>query len=243
MLTRRRFLVSGGAALFSAPTLAAAAPRGKTVLLGATARACGRALAHPGDTMILEAGLHPAPEFLLSLDPETAGAPRTRPARALAAFLRANGALTDGGLLRHLPASYLFSAYLARHGVTILYGATCAGWRTDGDGTVLTVCGGDGAVETFRARRVIDARPRRTRALSAWLVRPGTPPDTRLFRVPLPPDADWPAARRALHDAWDRQRGAFPGFTLAAEAGVLKRDAGFPDFFRAFEDGLAWTGM
>lgn len=243
---RREFLRlagAGGCALFSARAVrAAAADGGKTVLVGATARACGMALAHPETTLILESGLHPAPEFTLSLDPETAGTPVSATGRALADALVRDGILSEDGRLYHQPMGYALASFLAARGVTILYAATYAGREPAPDGVRVTAVGYDGPA-TFTARRVVDTRPGKALALTGVLAREGTSTETRLFRVALPPDADWTRARFALHDAWAARQGEFPGFRLVAEAGAIKRASGFPDFFSAFEEGLKWTGM
>ena len=243
---RREFLRlagAGGCALFSARAVrAAAADGGKTVLVGATARACGMALAHPETTLILESGLHPAPEFTLSLDPETAGTPVSATGRALADALVRDGILSEDGRLYHQPMGYALASFLAARGVTILYAATYAGREPAPDGVRVTAVGYDGPA-TFTARRVLDTRPGKALALTGVLAREGTSTETRLFRVALPPDADWTRARFALHDAWTARQNEFPGFRLVAEAGAIKRASGFPDFFSAFEEGLKWTGM
>ncbi len=243
---RREFLRlagAGGCVLFSARAArAAAVGGGKTVLVGATARACGMALAHPETTLILESGLHPAPEFTLSLDPETAGTPVSATGRALADALARDGILSEDGRLYHQPMGYALASFLAARGVTILYAAAYAGREPAPDGVRVTAVGYDGPA-TFTACRVLDTRPGRALALTGVLAREGASTETRLFRVALPPDADWTRARFALHDAWAARQGEFPGFRLVAEAGAIKRASGFPDFFSAFEEGLKWTGM
>lgn len=239
---RREFLaLSGGFAVFSAAAVRAAEPEGKTVVIGATAQACGMALAHPGDVVVLERGIHPAPEFTLSLDPETAGTPTSAVGRELAAELERNGVLSEGRLY-HQPMSYFLSQFLAKRGVTVLYAAEYVSHRRAGSGWSVTACGNDGPF-TFAARRVVDARPGKVQAISGVLVKDGRSTEPRLFRVELPPDAGWAQARLALADAWASRKGDYPGFNLVAEAGALKRDTGFPDFFSAFEKGLSWTGM
>ena len=240
-LSGRDFLaLAGGCAMFSAASVRAAVPDGKTVLLGATAKACGMGLAHPEAALILERGIHPAPEFTLSLDPETAGTPRSEAGKAFAAELERNGVLKDG-ILYHQPMSYFLSDFLAKHGVRVLYAAEYVRHEENGRGATVVACGTDGPV-TFEAKRVVDTRPGKAIAVSGVLVARGKSVETRLFRVSLPPDANWTQARLALADAWAARKGDHPGFDLVAEAGALKRDTGFPDFFSAFEEGLAWTG-
>lgn len=240
-IARRDFLaLAGGCVMFSAAAVRAAVPNGKTVLLGATAKACGMALAHPETALILERGIHPAPEFTLSLDPETAGTPRSETGIAFAAELERNGVLKNG-ILYHQPMSYFLSDFLAKRGVRVLYAAEYVRHEENGRGATVVACGNDGPV-TFEARRVVDTRPGKVVAVSGVLVAQGKSMETRLFRVPLPPDANWTQARLALADAWVARKGDCPGFDLVAEAGALKRDTGFPDFFSAFEEGLAWTG-
>ena len=240
-IARRDFLaLAGGCAVFSAASVRAAVPDGKAVLLGATAKACGMALAHPGAALILERGIHPAPEFTLSLDPETAGTPRSETGKAFAAELERNGVLKDG-VLYHQPMSYFLSDFLVKRGVRVLYAAEYVRHEENGRGATVVACGNDGSV-TFEAKRVVDTRPGKAIAVSGVLVARGKSVETRLFRVPLPPDANWTQARLALADAWAARKGDHPGFDLVAEAGALKRDTGFPDFFSAFEEGLAWTG-
>ena len=240
-LARRDFLaLAGGGAVFSAASVRAAVPDGKVVLLGATAKACGVALAHSGAALILERGIHPAPEFTLSLDPETAGTPRSETGKAFAAELERNGVLKDG-VLYHQPMSYFLSDFLVKRGVRVLYAAEYVRHEENGWGATVVACGNDGPV-TFEAKRVVDTRPGKAIAVSGVLVARGKSVETRLFRVPLPPGATWTQARLALADAWAARKGDYPGFDLVAEAGALKRDTGFTDFFSAFEEGLAWTG-
>lgn len=240
-MIRRREFIAGGAALFSAAALRAAAPEGKTVLVGASAKACGMALADPAGTLILERGIHPAPEFTLSLDPETAGTPRSSVGKEFAEILEKEGVL-ENGRLYHQPMSYFLSDFLTKRGVRVLYSAEYVRHVKSGDGVSVTACGNAGPV-SFAAARAIDVRPGKVLAISGVLAKKGPSLETRLFRVPLPPDADWTRARLALADAWMGRKAEFPGFDLVEEAGALARDTGYPDFFSAFEEGLAWTGM
>ena len=137
--------------------------------------------------------------------------------------------------------SYFLSDFLVKRGVRVLYAAEYVRHAEVARGATVVACGNDGPV-TFGAKRVVDTRPGKVVAVSGVLVARGKSVETRLFRVPLPPDANWTQARLALADAWAARKGDHPGFDLVAEAGALKRDTGFPDFFSAFEEGLAWTG-
>ena len=99
-MERREFLklsLAGGAAmLFDASSFAAALAQGdrpKTLVLGGGAFALGYALAHPGETLVLERGLHLAADFACTCGPVEPGAARTALGRELLAGLSNCGIL------------------------------------------------------------------------------------------------------------------------------------------------------
>ena len=101
-MKRRDFLRSCGAvALYSpqafASALDAAGPQ-RTLVLGGTAFALGYALAHPGETLVLERGIHLGAEFALTGDPDRPGTPATPSGRALEEGLRQAGILSGDHL-------------------------------------------------------------------------------------------------------------------------------------------------
>ncbi len=240
-MRRREFLKGaaalGGISFFSAKALAAAlAGQLKTIVIGATAEGCGRALKAPESTIVLERGIHPAAEFLLSLDPEGPGNAKTATAKAFEKILKARK-LIAGGKLYHQPVADLFTRFLGDHGVRLLFAVEFVEARKLPSGNYrVTVCGIDGKV-SFEAAKVVDLRYGKALAMSGVLAKKGAG-DTKIFRVPLAENASVAQARLRFHDEWERQAKAFSGWELVAEAASLKYDTGHADFFSALDAGL-----
>ncbi len=240
-MKRRDFLKGavalGGISLFSAEALAAALEGSpKTIVVGATAEGCGLALKDPANTVVLERGIHPAAEFLLSLDPETPGVAQTETSKAFEKMLKDRN-LIEGGRLYHQPVADLLTTFLDDRGVKLLFAVEFVDARKLPSGSyMVTVCGADGKV-SFEAARVMDLRYDKTLAMSGVLAKKGTA-ETRIFRVPLPERASISQARLMFHDAWEKQAKDLPDWELVAEAGSIKYDTGHADFFSALDAGL-----
>ncbi len=242
-MKRRDFLKGvaalGSVALFSKHTLSNVLLKNgnpKTVIIGATAVGCAMALRDPENTLVLERGIHPAPEFLLSLDPETPGTAGTEKSRAFEKILKERN-LIENGKLYHQPVADLFSKFLADNGVNLLFCVEFVGMKKlQTGGYQITVCGNDGKT-SFEAEKVVDLRFGKTLAMSGVLAKKGCG-DTKIFRVPIAENATISQARLKFHDEWEKCAKNFPDWELVAEAGSLKYDTGFPDFFSAMDFGF-----
>ena len=266
-MNRRTFLKTamGAAALFRADLFAAALMRDgtpKTLVLVGGAFALGYALAHPAEAIVLERGIHLAADYGMVGDFAAPGVPTTDLGRELMAELTQAGLLKDGRL-ELPPLSDFMASFFARKGGRSFMNAelatlvrTTTGWSGEISG------GGTEGFVPFEVAHVLDTTP------TGW--QDAGLPDVAartfsgittdgLFTVQLPSDADAHSARLKLHaDA------ATAGATLLAETNVLgiryretkKRlvrtrpcgptwvpSAQFPDFFTAFEEGLAWTSV
>ena len=266
-MNRRTFLKTamGAAALFRADLFAAALMRDgtpTTLVLGGGAFALGYALAHPAEAIVLERGIHLAADYGMVGDFAAPGVPTTDLGRELMAELTQAGLLKDGRL-ELPPLSDFMASFFARKGGRSFMNAelatlvrTTTGWSGEISG------GGTEGFVPFEVAHVLDTTP------TGW--RDAGLPDVAartfsgittdgLFTVQLPSDAGAHSARLKLHaDA------AAAGATLLAETNVLgiryretkKRlvrtrpcgptwvpSAQFPDFFTAFEEGLAWTSV
>lgn len=269
-MDRREFLklsLAGGAAmLFDAPFFAAALADGsqpKTLVLGGGAFALGYALAHPGETLVLERGIHLAADFACTCGPFEPGEPTTALGRELVEGLATCGILSDGKLELPPLADYM-SVFFADHGGRAFLNAELAALEKTSRGYRVRICGGgaDGFSE-FAVGNVLDTTDVGFRNAGAdALVGKrfgGIGPDG-YFTVDLPADADWHAARLALYKAWEAA-GKKPE-QLLAEVNALKciygkgriarrqkegygwtPSAQFPTLLAAFEEGLAWKSV
>lgn len=264
-MKRRDFLRSCGAvALYSpqafAAALDAAGPR-RTLVLGGTAFALGYALAHPGETLVLERGIHLGAEFALTGDPDRPGTPATPSGRALEEGLRQAGILS-GDRLECPPLADYLSVFFAERGGRSFMNAELADVRRTKDGWQVEVYGGgsDG-LQTFTVARILDTTDLGWRQAGRDAVtgkRLSAQTTTGPFHVSLPAAADWRTARLALDEAWRRRRPS--SSVLLAEAGALKclygtarverctpdgirwiPSAQFPTLMAAFEEGASWT--
>ena len=273
-MKRRTFLklsaAGAGVTLFRAETLAAALVAGKgkpkTLVLGGSAFACGLALAHPEEVLVLERGIHLVPEFALAYDPIESGKPKTDLGRSLCGELEGCGILA-GGKLHHPPLADYFTDLMTRRGCNLLLNAETTEIERVQDGFRVTVCATDG-LSSFTAGKVIDTTPEgwrgagrdavRAKALTATLqgklpdgeaelrapgavIRKGVFPDEWLLRVDLPATADWHEARLKLHATWEALKPRCPGLKLAAEAGALACTYGGERIRRPGSAGIAWA--
>lgn len=273
-MKRRAFLkVSAagvGVTVFRAEALAAALGEGKekpkTLVLGGSAFACGLALAHPEEVLVLERGIHLVPEFALAYDPLGPGQPKTDLGRSICGELAGCGILS-GGKLHHPPLADFFTDLMSRRGCHLLLNAETTEIERVEDGFRVTVCATDG-LSSFTAAKVIDTTPEgwrgagrdavRAKALTATLqgklpdgkeelrepglvIRKGVFADEWLLRVELPAAADWHDARLKLHAAWEALKPRCPGLKLAAEAGALACMYGAERISRPGPEGIVWS--
>lgn len=269
-MERREFLklsLAGGAAmLFDAPSFAAALADGsrpKTLLLGGGAFALGYALAHPGETLVLERGIHLAADFACTCGPFEPGEPKTALGRELLAELKKCGILADG-LLELPPLADFMSVFFADHGGKAFLNAELAALEKLSRGYRVKIYGGgaDG-LSAFTVGMVFDTTDVgfRNGGADALVGKRfgGIGPDG-YFTVDLPADADWHAARLALYKAWEAT-GKKPEELLAevnalkclyAKGRIVRRQkdgydwvpsAQFPTFIAAFEEGFAWKSV
>lgn len=273
-LKRRTFLklsaAGAGVTMFRAEALAAALGEGKgtpkTLVLGGSAFACGLALAHPEEVLVLERGIHLVPEFALAYDPIEPGKPKTDLGRSICGDLEGCGILS-GGKLHHPPLADYFTDLMTRRGCHLLLNAETTEIERVQDGFRVTVCATDG-LSSFTAGKVIDTTPEgwrgagrdavRAKAITATLqgkltggeeelrtpgavIRKGVFPDEWLLRVELPAAADWHDARLKLHAAWETLKPRCPGLKPAAEAGALACTYGGERIRRPGTNGIAWA--
>jgi len=273
-MKRRTFLkVSAagvGVTVFRAEALAAALggekAKPRTLVLGGSAFACGLALAHPEEVLVLERGIHLAPEFALAYDPPDAGTPKTDIGRGVCVDLEGCGILS-GGKLHHPPLADYFTDLMTRRGCSLLLNAETTEIERVKDGFRVTVCATDG-LSFFTVGKVIDTTPEgwrgagrdavRAKALTATLqgklpdgeaelrtlgavIRKGVFPDEWLLRVELPAAADWHDARLKLHAAWEALKPRCPQLKLAAEAGALACTYGGERIRRPGANGIVWA--
>ena len=273
-MKRRTFLklsaAGVGVTVFRAEALAAALAAGKgkqkTLVLGGSAFACGLALAHPEEVLVLERGIHLVPEFALAYDPLEPGKPKTDLGRRICGELEGFGILSSGKL-HHPPLADYFTDLMTQRGCNLLLNAETMEIERARGGFHVTVCATDG-LSSFTAANVIDTTPEgwrdagrsavRAKAFTATLQgklpngkeelrAPGTVilkgvfPDEWLLRVELPAAVDWHDARLKLHAAWEALKPRCPGLKLAAEAGALACTYGGEPIRRPGANGIDWA--
>lgn len=269
-MERREFLklsLAGGAAmLFDASSFAAALAQGdrpKTLVLGGGAFALGYALAHPGETLVLERGLHLAADFACTCGPVEPGAARTALGRELLAGLSNCGILAHGQLELPPLADYM-GVFFADHGGRAFLNAELADMKATARAVRVRIYGGGAAgFSTFTVRNVLDTTDVGFRNCGEDAVAGkrfgGLGPDG-MFTVDIPANAGWHEARLALYAAWEA-KGRKPE-ELLAEVNALKclyregriarrvadgrtwtPSAQFPTLLDAFEEGLAWKSI
>lgn len=273
-MKRRTFLklsaAGVGVTVFRAEALAEALGSGKgkkkTLVLGGSAFACGLALAHPEEVLVIERGIHLVPEFALAYDPLEAGKPKTDLGRHICGDLEGCGILS-GGKLHHPPLADTFTDLMTRRGCHLLLNAETTEIERVRGGFHMTVCATDG-LSAFTVANVIDTTPEgwrgagrsavRAKAFTATLqgklpdgeeelrvpgavIRKGVFPDEWLLRVELPAAADWHDARLKLHATWETLKPRCPGLKPVAEAGALACTYGGERISRSGANGIAWV--
>jgi len=141
---RRDFLklgaMAGAVTAFSPELLSAALAEGngrKTLVLGGSAFAIGYAIAHPGEAVVIERGIHLAPEFSQTGDWGALGEAKTAEGREIAERIAGAGLVTDGRL-ELPPLSDFLHAYAADKGIPLFCSAELVSFR----GGCAAVCGG-----------------------------------------------------------------------------------------------------
>lgn len=214
----------------------------RTLIVGATALACGYALTHD-DTLILERGINPGAEFTLALDKPFISAPTTEAGERLWEETGRRGMRRENAL--HLPPVSDLLAFLLREKACAVF-LFCEFVRTErvGDGWKTTIFSRDGFSEIYSERFInsyIDAEtsvPDAEKRICGTVVSlegsdmPSDGAGISFIRgaleeeitavVTLSHDDDMSRAREKLHGAWKsfRESGEHR-FSLATEAGAL----------------------
>lgn len=161
-LGRRDFLKGASAGALSLSfgnSLFAAAmepsPRPKVLVLGGTALGLGVAIANPGRCVVVERGLHLAPEFSQVADWGELGEPTTEAGRAMAEAIKSAGLVTDGRL-ELPPLSDFLHQYAAEKGVPLFCCAELVSFKRSANACRAVVCGGgsSGLSEVVAAKLV-----------------------------------------------------------------------------------------
>ena len=248
-MNRRNFLkgsaAAGAVALFAPDRLVAAlaGERPKTLVLGGGAFALGYALAHPGETIVLERGLHLGADFSLTNEPDAVGVPATPLGRELLAALEACGIVREGHL-EHPPLADFLAAFFAEHGGVSFLCAELADLKRTSHGWTAQIYGAGTSVALefagFLDTTDLGWRNVGVSAVSAKRFTAVT--DRGVHRIDLPGTADWRTARLKLYEEIDR--GAPGGAKLLAEGGALKcvygKRAG-EMLVRRGHDGRTWV--
>lgn len=212
----------------------------KIIVLGGSAFALGYALAHPDEALVLERGMHLAPEFACTCGPVAVGEAKTPLGRELLRRLSECGILANG-TLELPPLADFLSVFFAEHGGKAFMNAELAGLERFAGGWNLRTYGtGDGFLD-FRAARFIDTTDVGWRNLGIDAVtgkRFGGIVADGWFAVDLPKDADWRTARLALHEAWEKA--GKTSDELLAEVNAMKCIYGSGRIERRMPPGYAW---
>ncbi len=249
-MNRREFIrcgaIAGAVAAFSPAAFASALAEGKrrkTVILGGSAFALGYALAHPGETVVLERGILLAPEISAVKDYAEPGVATTPLGRELAAELEKCGILREGRIELPPLADFLSEFFAARGGCAFLNAelVSVAFPRRRGDPFRLGIFGSAyTGVAAFDAAGLLDTTSEGWRGFGADAVKSKRLwgiTDCGSFAVELPADADWHRARLAFHEEFSRRGG---GAKLLAEANGFEYSYGGGKVERKNSAGVAW---
>lgn len=218
-----------------------------TVVLGASAFACGMALCAPGRVCILERGILLAPEYTAALHRPVLSAAQTDAGRRLRRELSERG-IAVGDRVHLPPVADVLALLLTECRAQMLLQCETVDMVAEADGYLLKVMATDG-IGQLRARRIVDTTPEgfrsagvdaiARRAICAALlghaaaplpeqpiptevgqvtVYTGALPDEYLIRLELPRDAGFGEARRRLHRAFRSAAPRLPGLLFGAEA-------------------------
>lgn len=190
----------------------------ENIVIGATFYGCGLAAREPSETLLLDAGTVPGWDFALTFDPgDDWDADLRHPAAGrFRNALRDKQVLKDGALHCGAVAS-VFAGWCLEQNLRLEF----LSQTLEADEREVRILNPSGIVH-YRARNVIDARPRTgpTKHLTALLAHPerdapaparagafqilASPfPDESYLRMEIPGDLDWIEARRRFYLAWD----------------------------------------
>lgn len=236
------------------------------VFLGASAFAVAAASRNPSQCVIVERNLSPAAEFSGALLPNVLSPGHSEAARDILGRIESEG-LASRGLCHTPPVSDVVCAFAIRRKINIFFNAEITAIRPTAGGYELRVIGSDGH-SALRCRRIVDTTPCawrdagvhaiKAKFLSAaligrnnadlsrfsardWELHPGALEGETYFRIRLPRDAGWTAARLRLHDAFGEfSSSAGNIFKMGAEATEFGYEYGSPDAGRQIGKDWQW---
>lgn len=252
-------MMTFGRDLFAAALTAGNTP--KTLVLGGGAFACGLACAHSDQILILERGIHLAADYALTFDPVEVGTPTTKIGQDLLQALQNEGLVTDGKL-EHPPVADFISVFCAQRGVKAFMRAELADLQKKEGGYSAMIYGNPTeGFSTFDISNLLDTTDLSWKNLGADAIKSKricASTDNGIFKVDLPADADWKAARLQLYTAWEQAGNPKNKFPLA-EAGAIRcfyegkisrtmplgykwvPSGQFSTLIEAFEEGYKWN--
>ena len=249
-VARRDFLKIASAGALSgsfAPSLFAAAmspsPRLKTLVIGGTAFSLGFAAARPGRCVIVERGIHLAPEFSQVGDWGELGDATSECGREMADSIRSAGLVTDGRL--ELPP---LSDFLHRHveemGLSVFCNVELVSFKRNAGGFRALVCGGgsSGLCEA-NAASLLDATPVGWRDCGMEEVEARTFSAVTadgIVSVTLPANATRREARMKLWGRLESPDGRVKPLAEANELGTVYRRSGAEVVRREVAEGWKW---
>ena len=245
--SRRCFLKGvavGALSLEFSPSLFASAmapsPDMKTLVLGGTVFALGVALANPGRCVVIERGIHLAPEFSQVGDWGEVGEAKTSQGAEMLSAMVAAGLVSEGRL--ELPAlSDFLHAHFSTKNVALFFNAELVSF--DRSGRAVVFGGGSAGLCRVAAGRMLDTTDigwrdrglrdvanRRFSAISS----------SGLVSVELPSAVDRRAGRIRLQEAIASGRQERAILAECNEMGTLYRQDGGGRIARTFDDGTRW---
>jgi len=258
-------LAAGFAVKFSPESFAAELQRltgRRTLVLGGTAFALGYAQQHADETLVLERGIHLAPEFALVGDRGPLGSCRSACGREFVHALEGAGLVSEGSLELPPLADFL-GVHFADCGIKAFMNAEPVQIVRKGKKWQVTIVGGGGeGLVRAEFDAVLDTTDLGWRECGQEDVigKRFTVMTTKSpYVVDLPASADWRDARLALYGRWERQARAREE-RIIAEAGALRciyregriarmTEFGFPwvpsaqfsGLVAAYEEGCQWN--
>ena len=252
--SRRCFLknaTAGTATLAFNPSLFAAAmsetPRPKALVLGGTAFALGVAVANPGRCVVIERGIHLAPEFSQTGDWGGVGEANTEHGLAILSAMESAG-IVSAGRIELPPLSDFLHSYFADGEVALFFNAELVSFTNapfaksgravvfgGGSAGLCRVVAGQMLDTTdvgWRERGLPDVVGRRFSAIAS----------SGLVSVDLPPEADHRLGRIRLNEA---VTSAGSGNSVLAECNEMATvyrqiGGGGVRIMRMFDDGSRW---
>jgi hypothetical protein len=234
----------------------------RTLVIGGSAFALGYAHRHSGQALILERGVHLAPEFSLMGETDVAGVPSTEYGRELTAALSKVG-LLEGTRLELPPLSDFICDHFAQLGIKAFMNAEAVDLVRKGGKWQATIIGGGGE-GLFRMDfdAVLDTTDLGWKEFGQCDVigkRFSAVTTAGRFTVDLPADSTWRDARLALYEKFEADPLARTGHILA-EAGAIRccyrpgrieksitegfcwiPSGQFGHLVTAYEEGMKWS--